>query len=171
VYTCSYLVGEKGKVIGVDMTEAQLDKARKHVDYHTNKFGYKHKNIEFHQGLIENLSMIPDNSVDVVISNCVVNLSPSKAAVFKEIYRVLKLGGELYFSDVYSDRRIPEHLQADKVLWGECLTGALYFEDFRRIMQKTGFEDVRVMSSAPISIKNNEIEKKSRKNKFLFKNC
>jgi len=92
VFTCSYLVGQSGKVIGVDMTESQLEKARKHVDYHMKKFGINN-NVEFHKGLIEDLSMIPSNSVDVVISNCVVNLSPNKPKVFQEVYRVLKVGG------------------------------------------------------------------------------
>ena len=77
--------------------------------------------------------------MDVVISNCVLNLCEDKKVVLKEIWRILKEGGELYFSDVYSDRRIPEYLQKDKVLWGECLTGALYIEDFRRMMQSVGF--------------------------------
>jgi arsenite methyltransferase len=87
-------------------------------------------------GNIENLGScgIKDESVDVVISNCVLNLCAKKEDAFKEIWRVLKWGGELYFSDVYSDRRIPEHLQNDKTLWGECLSGALYIQDFRRIM-------------------------------------
>lgn len=70
----------------------------------------------------------------MVISNCVINLCEDKSVVFKEVWRVLKEGGELYFSDVYSDRRIPEYLRKDKTLWGECLTGALYIEDFRRMM-------------------------------------
>jgi len=156
VYTCAYLVGEKGKVIGVDMTEEQLAKGKKHVDYHTKKFGKK-INVEFHKGMIEDLSMIPNESVDVVISNCVINLSPLKAKVFQEIHRVLKTGGELYFSDVYTDRRMPEFLQSDKVLWGECLSVALYYEDFRRIMRSFGFEDIRVISSARISVSNKSL--------------
>jgi arsenite methyltransferase len=88
---------------------------------------------------------LEDNSVDIVISNCVLNLCPDKSVVLKEVFRVLKEGGELFFSDVYTDRRIPDDLKRDKVLWGECLTGALYIEDFRRIMQKVGFMDYRVM--------------------------
>jgi len=104
--------------------------------------------------------MIADNSVDVVISNCVINLSPDKKKVFSEVYRILKMGGEFYFSDVYANRRIPEHLQGDKVLWGECLSGALYFEDFRRILSKVGFEDLRVVSSGPITVNNPEVQRK-----------
>eukprot|EP01125_Pyxidicula_operculata_P008424 TRINITY_DN2825_c0_g1_i2.p1 TRINITY_DN2825_c0_g1~~TRINITY_DN2825_c0_g1_i2.p1 ORF type:complete len:222 (-),score=44.72 TRINITY_DN2825_c0_g1_i2:75-740(-) len=128
VYTCSAIVGAKGKVIGVDMTDEQLQKAKAHIDYHTKAFGLNETNVEFVKGFIEDLSFIPDNSVDVVISNCVVNLSPNKPKVLSEIYRILKEGGELYFSDVYSSCRIPEELQKDRVLWGECLSGALYIE-------------------------------------------
>lgn len=133
------------------------------------KFGYDKPNVEFHKGLIEDLSMIPSASVDVVISNCVINLSPEKKRVFKEVHRILKAGGELYFSDVYSDRRVPEHLQSDKILWGECLSGALYFEDFRRILGEVGFQDMRVVSSAPITIKNPKIEKQVGAIKFSSK--
>jgi SAM-dependent methyltransferase len=160
VFVCSYLVGPTGKVIGIDMTDPQLDKARKHVDYHMQKFGYTESNVEFRKGFIEDLFMIPSDSVDVVISNCVINLSPNKAKVFQEVHRILKTGGEFYFSDVYTDRRVPDFLQGDKVLWGECLSGALYFEDFRREIKKVGFEDLRVVSSGPITVNNPEIQKK-----------
>lgn len=95
--------------------------------------------------------------MDVVISNCVVNLSPTKKQVFAEIRRVLKPGGELYFSDVYANLRIKEELKNDKVLWGECLTGALYVEDFRRIMDELGFKDCRVMSKSNVTIDNAKI--------------
>ena len=82
---------------------------------------------------------ILDNSIDLAISNGVINLVEDKQRVLSEAYRVLKEGGELSFSDVYSDRRIPKELQDNKMLWGECLTGALYIEDFRRIMERVGF--------------------------------
>lgn len=89
-----------------------------------------------------------------MISNCVLNLCEDKSVVLKEIWRVLKEGGELYFSDVYSDRRIPEFLQKDKTLWGECLSGALYIEDFRRMMNKIGFLDYRVTKQSRITVEN-----------------
>lgn len=92
-----------------------------------------------------------------MISNCVLNLCSDKEKAFREIWRVLKWGGELYFSDVYSDRRIPLEFQQDKTLWGECLSGALYLEDFRRVMQKIGFLDFRVISKSNITIGNPEI--------------
>ncbi|MDD4168792.1 MAG: methyltransferase domain-containing protein [Desulfotomaculaceae bacterium] len=95
---------------------------------------------------------IEDNSVDIVISNCVINLSPYKEKVFEEICRVLKPGGELYFSDVFADRRIPEHLAIDPVLRGECIGGAMYSEDFRRIMERSGFVDFRYKSSRALDL-------------------
>jgi len=162
VYLASAFVGETGKVIGVDMTDSQLAVATKHREYHAKQFGYQSSNVEFKKGIIEDLSAsgIASNSVDVVISNCVVNLSPEKEKVFKEIYRVLKPGGELYFSDVYADRRIPEAYKNDKMLWGECLSGAMYTEDFRRLMANIGFLDVRVVESSVVAISNSEVAKK-----------
>lgn len=159
-FTCSKLVGENGRVIGVDMTDEQLEKANNNITYHTEKFGYQKPNVSFTKGFIEDLSFLKDGEIDVVISNCVINLCSDKLKVFKEIHRVLKEGGELYFSDVYSSRRIPKNLQNDKELWGECLSGALYLEDFRRLMQKAGFEDTRVISSSEITIANDAIIKR-----------
>ncbi len=140
VYICSKLVGPSGRVIGVDMTEQQLAFARRHEAAQMARFGFTRSNVEFHCGFIEDLGAlgIEDESVDVVVSNCVINLSPFKDQVFKEIARVLKPGGELYFSDIFSDRRVPPKFYDDPVLRGECLSGALYIEDFRRILAKHG---------------------------------
>lgn len=125
VYALSQLVGEQGRVIGVDMTEEQLTVARRHEDFHRRAFGYANSNVQFLHGDIERLHELElaDASVDVIVSNCVINLAPDKAAVLREAWRVLKTGGELYFSDVYSDRRIPAVLARDPVLYGECLGG------------------------------------------------
>ncbi|MGH8539350.1 MAG: methyltransferase domain-containing protein [Stenotrophobium sp.] len=160
-YVLSRLVGPEGFVIGVDMTAEQLAVARRHVDWHAQKFGYA--NVEFREGYIEDLAgaAIADHSIDLVISNCVLNLSPDKARVFREIFRVLKPGGELYFSDVFADRRLPAALAADPLLIGECLGGALYFEDFRRLMAQAGCLDVRTVSSARLTLNNTEIEQKA----------
>jgi len=160
-YVLSKLVGAGGRVIGIDMTDEQLAVARKHLRYHADKFGYG--NVDFRQGYIEDLRSagIADGSVDLVVSNCVLNLSPDKGRVFQEIFRVLKPGGELYFSDVFADRRIPGPLAQDPVLLGECLGGALYIEDFRRLLARAGCLDARVVSSAPLTINNPEIEDKA----------
>lgn len=156
-YLLSRLVGPQGRVIGVDMTPEQLEVAVRHRDWHAERFGYA--NVEFLHGHIENLHTvgIADNSIDVVVSNCVINLSPEKPRVLAEIFRVLKPGGELYFSDVFADRRIPAALRQDPVLLGECLGGALYWEDFRRIMQQLGCPDVRSVKASPISLDDPEV--------------
>jgi ubiquinone/menaquinone biosynthesis C-methylase UbiE len=162
VYLASKLVGPAGLVIGVDMTDEQLAVARKHIDSQTKRFGFGKPNVDFRQGYIEDLAGcgIADNSVDLVISNCVINLSPDKERVFSEIFRVLKPGGELYFSDVFVDRRLPEHLINDQTLYGECLSGALYIEDFRRLLRSLGCMDYRVVSKRSISVNNPEIAAK-----------
>lgn len=161
-YIASNLVGPEGRVIGVDMTPEQLAVAQKHVESQMRKFGLERPNIEFKHGFIEDLQAlgIDNDSIDVVISNCVINLSPRKERVFSEIFRVLKPGGELYFSDVFADRRVPANLQDDPVLYAECLSGTLYLEDFRRMLLSLGIRDYRVVSKAKIEIDNEEIEKK-----------
>lgn len=161
-YLLSRLVGESGKVIGVDMTAEQLAVAKRHIDWHVQRYGYANSNVKFVQAPIEDLTLagIADNCVDVVVSNCVINLSANKPQVFKEIFRVLKPAGELYFSDIYADRRIPSTLKTEPVLLGECLGGALYWEDFRRIMNTLGCPDVRVIQTNPITIDDPEIAAK-----------
>ena len=167
-YVLSYLAGEKGSVIGEDMTPEQLAVARKHLDYHRREFGYKHNNVEFIEGYIEQLDELDlaDNSFDVVVSNCVVNLSPDKEKVLREVYRVLKPGGEFYFSDVYADRRLDENLKQDPVLYGECLAGALYWNDFLCLARLAGFKDPRLVEDRPISIGNETIRKRLGPVKF-----
>jgi len=162
VYVAAQLVGPTGRVIGVDMTAEQLDVARKHVRTQTKVFGFDTPNVDFREGYMEDLAAIgvEDNSVDVVISNCVLNLSPDKEAVFREIFRVLKPGGELFFADVFADRRVPAHLHSDPVLLGECLSGAMYKEDFRRLMTKVGFHDFRMLEESAIELGSPEIEAK-----------
>ncbi len=161
-YVAAQLAGPEGLVIGVDMTDEQLAVAQRHVDSQMRRFGYTRPNVEFRQGYIEDLKAagIEDGSVDVVISNCVINLSPDKEAVFSEIFRVLKPGGELYFSDVFAGRRVPEYLKKDPVLHGECLAGALYTEDFRRVLRAVGCLDARVVSRQPITLQHGEIAEK-----------
>lgn len=160
VYLAAQLVGAEGDVIGVDMTDEQLDVAHKHVDYHMEAFGYSRANVKFIKGDIANLDQlgIEPGSIDIIISNCVLNLVEDKTKVLKAAYELLRPGGEMYFSDVYADRRIPTTLQQNKVLWGECLSGALYWNDFLRQAKEAGFTDPRSVSNSPITIDNEELQ-------------
>jgi SAM-dependent methyltransferase len=159
-FICSRLVGEQGLVIGVDITDEQLEVGRRHLTAQTERFGYRQPNVALLKGYMEDLGAIgiTDESVDVVISNCVINLSPDKERVFSEIQRVLRPGGELIFSDIFADRRVPRHLRDDPELLGECLAGAMYVEDFRRTLGRLGVRDHRVVSNRPVTIDNHGLE-------------
>lgn len=161
-YLLAQLVGERGAVVGVDMTDEQLAVANKYIDHHAEVFGYASSNVSFLKGNIEELEKLEleEASFDLIISNCVINLATDKEKVLRDAYRLLKPGGEMYFSDVYSDRRISTSLQNDPVLWGECLSGALYWNDFLRIAQKVGFTDPRSVKNNPITIENEEVQEK-----------
>lgn len=152
VYALAQLVGRTGHVVGVDMTDEQLAIANQYQDYHIDKFGYD--NVTFLKGYIEKLDELnlDPNSFDIIVSNCVINLSPDKAAVMASVQRLLKPGGEFYFSDVYADRRIPQHLINDPVLYGECLSGALYWKDFERLARQADFLDPRLVEDRPLEI-------------------
>ncbi|WP_435978871.1 methyltransferase domain-containing protein [Psychrobacter sp. DM4] len=152
VYALAQLVGSSGHVVGIDMTDEQLAIAKEHQDYHSDKFGYE--NVTFIKGYLETLDELDleDNSFDIIVSNCVINLSTDKAAVMASVQRLLKPGGEFYFSDVYSDRRIPQHLVEDPVLYGECLSGALYWKDFERLSRDAKFLDPRLVEDRPLEI-------------------
>jgi arsenite methyltransferase len=131
-------VGEKGTVIGVDMTPEMVELARK------NAKESRLANIEFRLGEIEHLP-VADNSVDVIISNCVINLSPNKEQVFKEAYRVLKPGGRLAMSDILAEVPIPEDMRQDLSLIASCISGAECTEQIKMIMEAAGFRDVRLI--------------------------
>lgn len=159
-YILSRLAGEDGFVYGIDMTEEQIRVAERYIDYHTKKFGYKKPNVMFIHDYIENLDRhFGEDSLDIIISNCVINLMEDKEGVLRQIYRILKDGGEFYFSDIYADRRLPLEIRRDPVLYGECLGGALYWKDFERLARKAGFSDPRIVSKRVIEINNPEIQK------------
>lgn len=162
VYALSAMVGESGQVVGLDMTQEQLDVAQKYQDYHADVFGYKQSNVQFIQGDIDRLDQLPfeDGYFDLIVSNCVINLVQDKQAVLKQAYRLLKQGGEMYFSDVYCDRRIPESLVKDEVLYGECLSGALYWRDFLEFSKQAGFTDPRLVKDRVLTIENSKLEAK-----------
>lgn len=159
-YLLAQMVGASGSVTGVDATPEQLAVAREHLDWHADRFGYA--NVRFVEGDIEQLDALglEPESFDVIVSNCVINLVADKAAVFRAAHRLLKPGGELYFSDVYADRRVPAHLLADPVLHGECLSGALYWGDFDRLAKAAGFADPRLVTDRPLGINNAEVAEK-----------
>ncbi|MEH6469078.1 MAG: methyltransferase domain-containing protein [Porticoccus sp.] len=161
-YVLSALVGEQGEVVGVDMTDEQLAVANRHIDYHKEAFDFKAANVHFLKGYIEKLDELnlADESFDIIVSNCVINLSPDKKSVLEQAYRLLKPGGELYFSDVYADRRVPEDLMADPVLYGECLSGALYWNDFIHLAKQSGFADPRLVEDRPLGIDNAGVKEK-----------
>lgn len=140
------LVGESGRVLGLDMTEEQLAVAQRNNKPVAEAYGYSRPNVEFHLGYIETADPIPDESIDLVISDCTVNLSPLKDRVFETIYRVLRPGGEFYVSDIVADRRVPKEISQDPKLVAECLGGALYEHDFLDIIQDAGFGDPRTVS-------------------------
>lgn len=152
VYALAQLVGESGHVVGVDMTEEQLAVAEQYRSYHSDLFGFN--NVTFKQGYIERLDELElaSGRFDVIVSNCVINLSPDKDAVLREVYRLLKLGGEFYFSDVYADRRVPDAVRNDPVLYGECLGGALYWNDFLQLAKRNNFIDPRLLTDRPLEI-------------------
>jgi SAM-dependent methyltransferase len=135
-------VGEKGRVIGVDMTPEMVDKARENA----KKGGYQ--NVEFRLGDIEYLPVI-DNSVDVILSNCVVNLSPNKPKVFSEAFRVLKPGGKLTLSDVVLLRPLPPVLANSAAAYLGCVAGASLKSDYIGMLNAAGFADVQVVGESP----------------------
>lgn len=152
VYALAQLVGAEGEVVGVDMTDEQLAVAERHRGWHADQFGFA--NVSFRKGYIERLGELgfADGSFDVIVSNCVINLSPDKDAVLREVHRLLKPGGEFYFSDVYADRRVPAAVRDDPVLYGECLGGALYWKDFQRVANRAGFADPRLVTDRPLEV-------------------
>ncbi|MCA8923581.1 MAG: methyltransferase domain-containing protein [Planctomycetes bacterium] len=145
VFVLSKLVGPSGHVHGVDMTAEQLEVARRNAPVVAERFGFARPNVTFHEGYIETCDAIADASIDLVISDCVVNLSPRKDLVLGAIRRVLKEGGEFYISDIVADRRVPERIANDPEMIAECLGGALYEHDFMDAIKDAGFLDPRVV--------------------------
>jgi arsenite methyltransferase len=131
-------VGETGYVIGVDMTPQMLAKAN------ANKVKMGVENVEFRKGYIEDLP-VRDNTIDVVISNCVINLSPDKAAVFADVFRVLKPGGRVSISDILTEGDFTPGLRADMDSWAECVSGAIDAEQYVELMREAGFVDIEVV--------------------------
>lgn len=131
-------VGETGRVIGVDMTPQMLARA----EAKKAKLGLQ--NVEFRQGQIEALP-VEDNSVDAVMSNCVINLSPEKQAVFREVFRVLKPGGRISISDIVTEGKFSPELRADVARWAGCVSGAIDADLYAQMLREAGFVDVQIL--------------------------
>ncbi|WP_415312435.1 methyltransferase domain-containing protein [Candidatus Nitrosocosmicus sp. FF01] len=140
VFIAANIVKEKGKVIGVDITDAMLDKVRKNPEIH----GYH--NVEFRKGDIEEKIPVDDNSVDIVISNCVINLTEDKVNTFKEIHRILKPNGEgrLIISDVVTSKDV-EKLSINEANWCGCIDGALTKDNYLDSIRKAGFTNIEIL--------------------------
>ncbi len=151
-FLASTRVGPSGKVIGVDITSEMVDKARANA----RKGGYT--NIDFRQGDLENMP-VADNYVDVVISNCVINLVPNKKMVFKEAFRVLKPGGRLAVSDIVLQKELPEFVKKSTEAYIGCLAGAIMKEEYLEIIEKVGFRDVKVAAESSFPIESLICEK------------
>jgi arsenite methyltransferase len=144
-FLASKKVGPKGKVIGVDMTDEMLQRAKETASKH----GYT--NVEFRQGEIENLP-VKDNSVDVIISNCVINLAPDKLKAFKEAYRVLKPEGRIMVSDLVTNGELPDQVRKSFDAWARCIAGALEKSDYLNKIAEAGFKNINIASQKPYTI-------------------
>jgi arsenite methyltransferase len=134
-------IGKNGRVIGVDITPEMVEKAREIA----KKSNYE--NVEFKLGEIENLP-VPDNSVDIVISNCVINLSPDKTEVFKEVFRVLKPGGRLMISDIVLLKELPDPIKNSIEAYVGCVSGAIIKDEYLEAIKEAGFEEVKIINEA-----------------------
>jgi SAM-dependent methyltransferase len=158
-------VGEKGRVIGVDMTPEMIKKAGE------NAVKGRYNNVEFRQGEIEHLP-VENNTVDVIISNCVINLSPDKQSVFKEAFRVLKSGGRLMVSDLVLVKDLPDAIKESVEAYVGCLAGTVKKEDYLAFIKEAGFKDIKVLGEAnyPIEAMSNDATAKAVMGDSLVKN-
>ena len=144
-------VGQTGRVIGVDMTDEMLAMARRNAPIVMANLGYPVPNVEFRKGHAENLP-VEDGSIDLIISNCVINLAPDKAKVFREMYRAIRPGGRFTISDIVADQPVPNYLIHDTEKWGDCLSGALPAWDYLGGLVQAGFLGVHQMKFSPWSV-------------------
>ncbi len=144
VFLAAKKVGEKGRVIGVDMTAEMVEKAKE------NAQRGNYTNVEFRVGEIEDLP-IEDGSIDAIISNCVINLSPDKRATYEEAFRVLKPNGRVLVSDLVANGELPEDVRSSFAAWAGCIAGAMEKEEYLNTIRKAGFRDVTVVSEHPFS--------------------
>lgn len=147
-FEAARLVGPGGKVIGIDMTEAMLDIARRHSATVARNLGHARPVTEFRTGMADAMPVESD-TVDLVISNCVINLAPDKRRVFREMFRVVKPGGRFTISDIVADQPVPNYLAHDAQKWGDCLSGALTARDYMDGLCEAGFRGVHQVTFSP----------------------
>lgn len=147
-FEASRLVGPTGRVMGIDMTETMLDIARKNAAVVAANLGYSTPNVEFKNGMADAIP-VDDATIDVILSNCVINLAPDKRTVFGEMYRVAKPGGRFTISDIVSDQTVPQYLVHDAGKWGDCLSGALTLQDYFAGLLGAGFLGIHLVQSSP----------------------
>ncbi len=152
VFVARSIVGDNGKVIGVDMTEEMIEKANLNKD----KLGYQ--NVEFRFGEIENLP-VADNEIDVIVSNCVLNLVPDKAKAFREMYRVLKPGGHFCISDIVLNGELPGQLKSVAEMYAGCVTGAIQKDEYLQLLKAEGFSKIEVKEDRPIDLDDDFLKK------------
>lgn len=143
VFIAAKIVRAGGKVIGVDMTDEMMALAKKNLEKFTARTGLS--NVEFRKGFIESLPL-KDEEADMIISNCVINLSPDKPAVFRDAFRVLKPGGKMVVSDIVLNRKLPKALKKDAGLYAACVAGAMMKKDYLRAIKKAGFSGIKILS-------------------------
>ena len=147
-FEASRLVGPTGHVIGIDMTDTMLEIARKNAAIVAGNLGYPASNVEFRKGLADAMP-IDNDAIDLIISNCVINLAPDKRKVFQEMYRVTKSGGRFTISDIVSDQTVPHYLVHDTQKWGDCLSGALTLTDYMNGITEAGFRAIHLVKFSP----------------------
>ena len=147
-FEASRLVGQNGRVIGVDMTDTMLDIARKNAVVVAANLGYPASNVEFRKGMADAMP-VEDGTIDLIISNCVINLAPDKRKVFREMFRVAKPGGRFTISDIVSDQTVPQYLVHDAEKWGDCLSGALTLSAYISGMTEAGFLGIHLVKFSP----------------------
>jgi hypothetical protein len=147
-FEASRKVGYSGKVIGLDMTDEMLALARTHAPTVAKNLGYPNSNIDFLKGLADAMP-VESNHVDLIISNCVINLAPDKKKVFQEMFRVLQPGGRFTISDIVADQLIPQYMIHDSEKWGDCLSGALTIQDYWGGLREAGFRGLHQVTVTP----------------------
>ena len=147
-FAASRLVGHTGHVIGIDMTDTMLAIARKNAPVVAANLGYPASNVEFRKGMADEMP-VTDGTVDLIISNCVINLAPDKRKVFREMFRVAKPGGRFTISDIVADQSVPQYLVYDAEKWGNCLSGALTLTDYISGMMGVGFLGIHLVNASP----------------------